>query len=180
MTRYYVAALVAAIVAANLATFLGGQRPVGFGLVAPVGTLFVGLVFALRDTIHDRGGYRAVLVAIAAGTAVSFLAGWVAGSPIPTVSAVQIAAASGAAFALSELADWSVYSPIRPNHPVAAMLLSNTVGAAVDTWLFLTWSGFGVTAPAFWGQVLVKVAVVSPLAVWLLRPRDVPHAALPR
>lgn len=55
---------------------------------------------------------------------------------------------------------------------VAMLAGTITAGAAVDTWLFLSWSGFGFTWSAFWGQVLVKALLVSPIAVAVLAVLD--------
>ena len=41
--------------------------PVGFGLGAPSGALAIGASFVLRDAVHEVGGARAALVAIAIG-----------------------------------------------------------------------------------------------------------------
>lgn len=182
MVRGHIAMLATTITVANSAAATFGEVPVGFGLVVPAGTFFAAFAFVLRDLIHQAGGTRAVAVAIVLGTAVSFGIGLAIGSPVPGVSAVQIAVASGAAFALSETADWLMYTPLRERSLWAAMLASNTVGAAVDTWLFLTWSGFGFTWAAFWGQALVKALLVSPIAVGVLalieRRRGTPDAVL--
>ena len=171
--------LVGTIVAANMAATVLGLVPVGFGLMVPAGTAFAGLAFVLRDLIHRAGGWRWVVGAIAVGTLASIVAALLTGSPIPGLSAVRIAAASGVAFVVSEMADWAVYSRLRKQSLVAAMLASNTVGAAFDTALFLTTSGFGFAWSAFWGQVLVKALLVSPLAVgalaWLYRRRAGGH-----
>lgn len=160
--------LVATIALANAAAATFGLAHIGAGLVAPWGTFFAGLAFVLRDRIH-RFGLRWVFLAIALGAGVSAGLGLLYGSPIPGLSAVRIALASGAAFVLSELLDTAVYSPLKDRRPALAMLLSNTAGALLDTWVFLWWSGFGVTAGAMAGQVVVKALLVSVPAVVLLR-----------
>lgn len=120
------AAFVAAIVFANYATTEWGVWPVGFGLTATAGTYFAGLTFVMRDTIQDAGGRFAVVLLIAAGAALSW---W--------LSVPELAVASGAAFAVSELADFLVYSPLRARGYLRAAVASNVVGAVVDTAVFL-------------------------------------------
>ena len=41
--------------------------PVGFGLGAPSGALAIGASFVLRDAVHEIGGAKAALAAIAIG-----------------------------------------------------------------------------------------------------------------
>jgi uncharacterized PurR-regulated membrane protein YhhQ (DUF165 family) len=170
------AALVLTILAANWAASTFGLVPIGLGLMIPAGTFFAALMFVLRDVIQQTGGRRFVLAAIAAGTLVSFSVAL--GSSVPGISPTRIAVASGVAFGLSELLDWWVYSRLRDRSVMWAMLVSNTAGSALDTALFLSVSGFGLSWAAFGGQVLVKALVVSPIAVallwWLDRRRAVP------
>ena len=118
-------AYVACIVAANLALTLVGIVPVGFGLMAPAGVYFAGLTFTLRDLVQDRLGRRWTVGAILAGAAISAL------------FSRQLALASGAAFLLSELADFAVYTPLKDRRWLTAVVASNIVGAVVDSALFL-------------------------------------------
>lgn len=78
------------------------------------------------------------------------------------------ALASGAAFLVSELADLAVYTPLRARSWAAAVALSNTVGAVVDSALFL-WLAFG-SLDFLAGQVLGKLwmtaLAVALVAVW--------------
>lgn len=108
------ALFVASVAAANAATaHVGGPDhmiPIGIGLTATAGTLFAGCCLAIRDAIQDAGGRWAVLAGIALGAAVSVI-----------TSNPALAAASGIAFAVSELAD-SHYQACRPNHPTGEHL----------------------------------------------------------
>lgn len=149
-------ALVATVLVANYVTSRYGKWPVGFGLTATAGTYFAGAAFVLRDSLQDLGGKRWVIATIAAGALLSLLIG-----------APGIALASAVAFALSELADFAVYTPLRSRGYVRAALASNAVGIVVDTGVFLSLAatalrafdpGFTV-AGAFWGQLLGKFAV---------------------
>ena len=161
-------AFVATVVAANWAVREHGTVPVAPGLAAPAGVYAAGLAFGLRDALHERAGHPAVLAAIAAGAAVSYVIE--DGVTLPGGHA-PIAVAGAAAFALSELADLAVYSPLRSRSWPAAVALSNVVGAIVDSALFL-WLAFG-SLEHLAGQVVGKalmIAVALPL-VWLARRR---------
>ena len=100
--------------------------PVAPGLMAPSGVLLIGLALVLRDAIHASLGARWALAAILAGTAVSTVL-----APPARVLA------SGAAFLVSELADFAVYAPLRRRYPAGAVLASGVAGAVVDSALFL-------------------------------------------
>jgi uncharacterized PurR-regulated membrane protein YhhQ (DUF165 family) len=119
-----------------------GIVAVGFGLAAPAGVFAAGLSLTIRDWLHDVAGPRAVVIAILLGAALS--AGL---SP-------ALAVASGTAFLVSELADLTVYTPLRDRSRVAGMVLSNTVGAIIDSALFL-WLAFG-SLEFLLGQVVGK------------------------
>lgn len=165
---------VATVAGANWALSRYGLVPVGPGLEAPAGVYFAGLAFGLRDALHERGGGGLVLAGIAAGAALSYViedAARIPGGLAP------IAVASAVAFALSELADLAVYEPLRRRHWPTAVAVSNTVGAVVDSALFL-WLAFGALDHLA-GNVVgktVMVAVAVPI-VWLSR-RAVPRHRL--
>lgn len=159
-------AYVATVLAANWSTSHFGLIPAGFDLLVPAGTYAAGLALGLRDTLHDTAGVRWVLAAITAGAALSF-----------AVAAPTIALASAVAFALAELLDLAVYTPLRHRGWRRAAIASNAVGAVVDTLVFLTLAGFPLTATAVGGQILVK-AVWCTLAY--LAVREVLGRALPR
>lgn len=144
------AALLAAIALANLVTTHYGQVSAGFGLLVTAGTYFAGLALAFRDVLHEEGGIGWVLGTIAAGCALSFALG-----------DGRIALASAVAFLLAELLDLAVYAPLRRRHWRTAVAASNAVGAVVDTFVFLTIAGFGLTWSGVGGQILVKAVWVT-------------------
>lgn len=149
-TAALLAALVGTVALANWAVSTFGLIPAGFGLLVPAGTYAAGLALGLRDALHDTGGLRWVLAAIAAGIALSALLG-----------DGRIALASAAAFGLAELLDLAVYAPLRHRQWHLAVVASNAVGAVVDTLAFLTLAGFGLTWTAVGGQLLVKAVWVT-------------------
>jgi len=176
------AALLGTVVLANVLSAHFGLVSAGFGLTVSAGTYAAGLALGLRDLLDRAGGLRWVLGAIAAGIVVS---AWAA-SP-------QLAVASAAAFAVSELVDLTVWRSLRRT-PAAAtppllrdssgrgayrpgpaspprrswrvpLVASNAAGALVDTLVFLPLAGFGLTASAVGGQFLVKAVWMSLLAL---------------
>lgn len=146
------AAFIATVWAANWLTHRYGFVPVGFGLSATAGTYMAGLSFGLRDVVHEASGRIAVIALIVGGAILSALV-----SP-------SLALASGVAFLVAELADLSVYDPLRKRGWVLAVILSNLVGALVDTVLFLHLAGFPIKG-AIAGQMLGKAWMILPALV---------------
>lgn len=145
------------IFAANIAITIWGTVPVGFGLYAPAAVYFAGLAFTLRDLTQESVGKRGVLVAIVVGAALS------------AVVSPAFALASGVAFLVSELADFSVYTPLRKRNWLGAVAASNVVGLVLDSVLFL-WLAFGswdFLAGQIVGKMWVTLAAVGLL--WLCR-----------
>lgn len=125
--------------------FPGGPHtiPVGFGYDAPSGVVWIGVAFVLRDVAQRNLGKWPVVAGVLVGAALSYLI------------APSFAFASGAAFLVSELLDFAVYTPLADRgRLVAAVVLSNSLGLLVDTFLFL-WIAFG--SFQFWqGQAIGK------------------------
>jgi len=145
------------VTAANWLTSRYGFIPVGLGLTATAGTYAAGLCLLARDWVHDTAGRIAVLTAIGAG-----------GIASAVMAGPRLALASAVAFVISELADLAVYQPLRRRGWLRAVLLSNAVGAPVDTVLFLALAGFPIWT-AVPGQLLAKAtATAVPVAVLLL------------
>lgn len=139
----------ALVVAANVLTSQLGLWPAGFGLMVTAGTYAAGLTFAVRDELHDQGGWVAVVGAIGVGALLSW---WLA--------APAVALASVVAFACSELLDALVYSPLRDRGRRTALVVSNVFGSVADTVLFLALAS-PLIGPFSWvvfgGQMLVKL-----------------------
>lgn len=162
-----VATYTGSIVAANWLTNRYGLVPVAPGLAATAGTYAAGAALLARDVVQDTAGRWMVVAAIAAGGALS----WAMSSP-------ALAVASTAAFLAAELADMAVYTPLRKQGWARAVLASNTVGAVVDTFLFLWLAGFGITTTLVAGQLVGKLvwATVLPVAI-VAGVRAVKHRA---
>ena len=117
--------------------------PVAPGVMAPSGVLMIGAALVLRDIVQRLLGPVWALVAIAAGTALSLL-----------LAPPALVLASGAAFLLSELADFAVFTPLQRRRLLLAVLASSAVGLVVDSIVFLTLA-FG-SLDYLGGQILGK------------------------
>jgi len=138
--------------------------PVAPGVMAPSGVLTIGVALVLRDVVQRCLGLRFGLVAIAVGTALSVF-----------VAPPALVAASGVAFALSELADCAVYTPLQRKRLLAAVIASSMVGLIVDSVVFLSLA-FG-SLEFLPGQVIGKawaVLIAIPLVRLLRRVAPTP------
>lgn len=138
------------------------RGPGGHQLMAPSGVLIIGLALVLRDLVQRRLGRSVAITAIVAGAALS-----------GAVAPPQLIVASAAAFLLSELADFAVYTPLQSRGLVLAVLASSVVGLVVDSVLFL-WLAFG-SLDYVAGQILGKlwmVLLALPVVHWI-RKREI-------
>lgn len=127
--------------------------PVAPGLMAPSGVMTVGVALVLRDMVQRCLGAGYSIAAILTGAALSVL-----------VAPAALAFASGAAFLISEGADFAVYTPLQRRQLALAVIASAGVGLVVDSVVFLHLA-FGSLA-YLPGQVVGKlwsVAVSLPL-----------------
>lgn len=121
--------------------------PVAPGVMAPSGVVTVGVALVLRDVVQRCLGLRFGLAAIAIGTILSTL-----------VAPPALVIASGVAFALSELADCAVYTPLQQRRLMLAVIASAAVGLVVDSIIFL-WLAFG-SLDFLLGQIIGKAWAV--------------------
>ena len=135
--------------------------PVGFGIMAPSGVIMVGLALVLRDLVQRRLGKLWALGAIVAGALLSAL-----------IAPQALVLASGAAFLVSELADFAVYTPLQKKRLVLAVFMSGVVGLVVDSILFLQLA-FG-SLEYLSGQIIGKtwMIVLALPIIWWIRQRD--------
>lgn len=157
----WLTAYILSIVVANWMTASFGLVPIGFGLMVTAGTFAAGAALLLRDGVQQSAGRRWALVAISVGAIVSVV-----------TSTPAIAVASGIAFAVSELVDMGVFTRLRERSLALAVLVSSVVSAPVDTVLFLSIAGFGVTWQAVVGQFLVKTVIALVVAAVIAYRRD--------
>lgn len=144
--------LLLTLVLANWLTTHFGFVPVGFGLLATAGTFAAGVALALRDSTQDLLGTRWMLATIAAGTLLSY-----------ALADPFIATASAAAFLLSELVNYFIYTPIRRKADLGgrrwavAVAGSNLGSSIADTVVFLGLAfGWAAIMPALAGQLVGK------------------------
>ena len=131
--------------------------PVAPGLMAPSGVTMIGIALVLRDLVQRRLGVGVAVGAILAGAALSAL-----------VAPPALVVASAAAFLLSELADFAVYTPLARRRLILAVVASSLVGLVVDSIVFL-WLAFG-SLDFLAGQVVGKAWMVLlsiPFVAWL-------------
>ena len=142
--------------------------PVGFGIMAPSGVIMVGLALVLRDLVQRRLGKLWALGAIVAGALLSAL-----------IAPQALVLASGAAFLLSELADFAVYTPLQKKRLVLAVFMSGVVGLVVDSILFLQLA-FG-SLDYLSGQIIGKtwMIVLALPIIWWIRQRDEKLGVIP-
>jgi hypothetical protein len=150
------------VVLANWLTNRYGLVPIGFGLLVTAGTFAAALSLIGRDWVQTATNRRwAVPVLILAAALLSAV-----------VASPALAVASGLAFLVSELVDWSVFTPLRDRSLPLAVVVSSLVAAPVDTVLFLQVAGFPVTIAAVAGQVLVKTGLALLVGFALTARRD--------
>jgi uncharacterized PurR-regulated membrane protein YhhQ (DUF165 family) len=120
----------------------------------------VGLALVLRDALQMTAGPRWTLGAIIAGTVLS----WLVASP-------ALALASAAAFLLSELADFAVYTPLARRRLFVAVIASGLVGSVVDSAAFLLLAFGSLDFMA--GQVVGKAwaTILALPVIWAVRKR---------
>ena len=135
--------------------------PVGPGIMAPSGVIMIGLALVLRDLVQRRLGKTWALGAIVAGALLSVM-----------IAPPALVLASGAAFLVSELADFAVYTPLQRKRLVLAVFLSGVVGLVVDSVLFLQLA-FG-SLDYLTGQIVGKgwMIVLALPIIWWIRKRD--------
>ena len=100
--------------------------PVAPGLMAPSGVLAAGAALVLRDVVQRCLGPAWGVGAIVLGAVLSVL-----------IAPPALVLASGAAFLLSEFADFAVYTPLQRRGLVLAVLASSLAGLVVDSLVFL-------------------------------------------
>jgi uncharacterized PurR-regulated membrane protein YhhQ (DUF165 family) len=131
------------------------------GEMWPPLSLAVGFIFVVRDFAQREIGHR-VLLAMLVGAGLSYV-----------MAAPYVAIASAAAFLVSELVDWLVYTVTR--RPLSERILySSLLGTPVDSVVFL----WGIGHLSVTGVVAMTVSkMLGALVVWwLIRRREMRHA----
>lgn len=151
-TLFWTALYIGLIVLVNWLFIVVQPVDMGGGEMWPPVALVVGLIFIVRDFAQRVVGHWVLAAMLVAGILSYFLA-----DPF-------VAYASVAAFAISELADWLVYSFTK--RPFAQrILLSSVLATPLDTIVFLGIMGW-LSAPAVLAMTASKL--VGALIVWFL------------
>ena len=126
----------------------------------PPMSLVVGLVFVLRDFAQREIGHRVLLVMLL-GAVLSYV-----------MASPMVAVASCAAYLVSELIDWAVYT--FSNRPLRQrVLLSSAISTPVDSAVFLGLIGFFSIS----GVLLMTVSkMLAALAVYFWLRKGERHA----
>ena len=121
-------------------------------LIVPVGSVFVGVTFVLRDFVQMKHGKRKTYGIIAAAILLSAIMSMVLGDT------AYIAAASAISFFVSEAIDTEIFSRLRKSF-AARIMLSGTIGGIVDSALFV-------------------IVGISPIGANMLQWSQVPYAVI--
>lgn len=159
------------IAAANLLTAKFDPLTMAGGtLIVPMGSLFAGAVFILRDLVQLKHGKRKTYTTILWATALSGVLS------VGLGDTAHVAVASLMAFFVSEAADTEIFSRVRRSL-LARILLSGIVGGCLDSILFVLLGlspmganmiSWAAVPSAVLGQMLVKIGVQFTAALYLL------------
>ena len=155
----YTLLYVALIVGVNMAFAVVPLVKLPDGTMWPPVSLLVGFVFVARDFAQREIGHR-VLLAMLVGAALSYY-----------MASPAIAVASAAAFLVSELADWAVYTATK--RPLAERILySSLLATPLDSVVFLA----GVDLLSVAGAIAMTASKLLGAVIvwWLIRRRAAP------
>jgi queuosine precursor transporter len=131
--------------------------PVAPGLMAQSGVTMIGLALVLRDFVQRCLGIPVAISAILVGAVLSAL-----------VAPPALVFASAAAFLLSELVDFAIFTSYGPHRLVRGVIASSLIGLWVDSIVFL-WLAFG-SLDFLAGQVVGKAWMLLlsiPIIAWV-------------
>lgn len=132
------------------------------GTMWPPMSLVVGFIFVVRDFAQREIGHK-VLLAMLVGAALSYV-----------MASPYVAIASTAAFLVSELVDWLVFSLTK--RPLSQRILySSLLATPLDSAVFL----YGIGAFSWAGVLAMTVSKLIGAAIvwWLIRRREDTAAA---
>lgn len=153
----FTALYVALIVTVNYAFTVVPLVKLPDGTMWPPVALLVGFVFVARDFAQREIGHK-VLLAMLVGVAISYF-----------MANPFVATASAAAFLISELVDWAVYSFTK--RPLSQrVLLSSLAGAPVDSAVFL--GGIGLLSPVGVTAMTASKLLGALIVWWMIRRRE--------
>ena len=147
----------ALIVAVNYAFTVVPLVKLPDGTMWPPVALLVGLVFVARDFAQREAGHK-VLLAMLVGMVISYF-----------MASPFVATASAAAFLISELVDWAVYTYTK--RPLSQRILfSSLLGAPVDSAVFL--GLLSLLSPVGIAAMTASKLVGAFIVWWMIRRRE--------
>jgi len=153
----FTALYIALIVAVNYAFSVVPLIELPDGTMWPPVALAVGFVFVVRDFAQREIGHK-VLLAMLVGVAISYF-----------MANPFVATASAAAFLISELVDWAVYTYTK--RPLSQRILfSSLLGAPVDSAIFL--GLLSLLSPAGILAMTASKLFGALLVWWIIRRRE--------
>lgn len=133
----------------------------GGGQFQPL-AIVTGLVLVVRDFAQREIGHR-VLAAMLIGLVFSTMTSW-----------IVVVLASGAAFLISELVDWAVYT--FTNRPLSQrIMISSTLSAPLDQIVFIYLASFVVPGIFAWGTVIAGIVsklLGAAIVAWVVAQRE--------
>lgn len=140
----------------------------GGGQFQPL-AIVTGLVLVVRDFAQREIGHR-VLAAMLIGLLFSTMTSW-----------VVVVIASGAAFLISEMVDWAVYTFSK--RPLSQrIMISSTLSAPLDQTVFIWLASFVVPGIFAWGTVITGIAsklLGAAVVAWFVAQRERKAATAP-
>lgn len=161
----YSALYVVLIILANVFVAQFKPVPLPFGLMVPAGVFFFAPIFTLRDRIQVERGVKWIYGLIVISAAISWVAGWILGSPL----LARVSIASVVAFLFSESLDTLIFTVFKRSFTQRA-LVSNLFSSFLDSLLFIG-IAFGLQWPFILGQWVVKMLIAA-LVIPLVAPRN--------
>jgi len=149
-----------AIITANVVT--AAFAPLVFGqFIVPMGTLFIGFTFILRDLVQRKYGRRKTYVYIILALILSAVSSFLLGDTL------AIVAASAISFLLAETADTEIFTRLKASL-ARRVFFSGLIGGTIDSAVFVViglspiGAGFlpwAAVPAAILGQVVVKTTL---------------------
>ena len=158
----YTILYVVLIVAVNWAFTVIPPVALPGGTLWPPVSLLVGFVFVIRDFAQREIGHF-VLLAMLVGAGLSYV-----------MADPAVAIASAAAFAVSELADWAVYS-FTGKSLSERILYSSALGTPIDSAVFL--AGIGFFSAAGVAAMTASKMIGALIVWWMIRRREARNTA---
>ncbi len=126
--------------------------PLPFGLAVPAGVFFFSPIFTLRDSLHERYGWKWVTGFVFLSAGVSAAIAVISGNSLLG----KVTAAGLLAYLVSENSDTLIYQLLHRHSFMRRVLASNAVSTLLDSGIFIT-IAFGPLWTLILGQYIVKM-----------------------